>query len=146
MSDAELSALNLEEDYTVVLRVEDAARWTLEHPDDLEVLATMSPAGAPEERYQARLLWASYPGAPPSLKFRDPATGRLDLPRAWPQAPGFRPSSLDACLSWTAEGQALHPEWARDPRYRWDPRGNVLLKVLRLLQEQLDDHYDGRQP
>jgi len=145
MSDQELSALNLKDDFAKVIVVQDAERWTLEHLVPLDVWATLSPMSVPNERFQARLLWSTYPDAPPSLKFRDPTTGRLDLPSAWPQALGFRPTSLDACLTWTAEGMALHPQWGADPRYRWDARGNVLLKVLRLIQEQLDDNYQGRQ-
>ena len=104
----------------------------------------MSSAEVPQEAFQARLLWSLYPDEPPSLKFRDPETGRLDLPRAWPNARGFRPASLDACVNWCLEGMSLHPEWRRDPAYQWDPRGNVLLKVLRILQAELDEHFQGR--
>jgi hypothetical protein len=143
MSD-ELSKLNLKEDFEEATGVSDASRWTLEMPGDLEVLATMSPTSAPTEQFQARLLWTKYPDEPPSLKFRDPGTGRLDLPRAWPNVRGFRPQSLDACVSWCSEGFALHPEWKADPRFRWDPSGNRLLLVLRQLQEELDDYFQGR--
>ena len=143
MSD-ELSKLNLQDDFEEATGVSDASRWTLEMPEDLEVFATMSPASAPEERFQARLLWIKYPDEPPSLKFRDRATGRLDLPQAWPIARGFRPQSVDACVNWCMEGFALHPEWKADPRFRWNPNGNPLLFVLRQLQEELDDHFQGR--
>lgn len=143
MSD-ELSALNLEEDFEKVLTVPEASRWKLEKAGPLEVWATMTPSSNAEESFQARLLWQVYPDEPPSLKFRDPATGRLDLPSAWPQVRGFRPNSLDACVNWCLEGMNLHPEWKTDPRYRWDPRGNVLLKVLRILQDELDEHFQGR--
>lgn len=140
----ELSVLILEEDFEKVRACEDAARWILEMAGKLEVFITLAPSGNPEERFQARLLWDVYPDRPPSLKFRDPATGRLDLPSSWPQVRGFRPNSLDACVNWCAEGFALHPEWKDDPRYRWDPRGNVLLKVIRILQSELDHHFQGR--
>jgi hypothetical protein len=143
MSD-ELSKLNLKDDFEEVMGVADSARWVLEMAGELEVLATMSPASVPNERFQARLLWTKYPDEPPSLKFRDPATGRLDLPQAWPLARGFRPQSLDACVNWCSEGFALHPEWRSDPRFRWNPNGNPLLWVLRQLQEELDDHFQGR--
>jgi hypothetical protein len=113
-------------------------------PRDLEVLAMMSPESAPTERFQARLLWTRYPDDPPSLKFRDPSTGRLDLPQAWPIVRGFRPQSLDACVNWCSEGFALHPEWKADPRLKWNPNGNRLLFVLRQVQEELDDHFQGR--
>lgn len=141
----ELSELNLKDDLEEVLSLPEASRWKLEQPSPLEVLATMSPAGIPAESFQARLLWIDcYPGKPPSLKFRDPVTGGINLPTAWPMVRGFRPTSLDACVPFCAEGFALHPEWMADPRYRWDSRGNVLLKVLRILQEELDDHCQGR--
>lgn len=143
MSD-ELSRLNLKDDFEEAKSVPDATRWALEMPGDLEVLATMSPAKAPNERFQTRLLWTKYPDEPPSLKFRDPVTGRLDLPQAWPVVRGFRPQSLDACVNWCLEGFALHPEWRSDPRFRWNPNGNPLLRVLRQLQEELDDHFQGR--
>lgn len=143
MSD-ELSKLNLQDDFEEATGVSNARRWTLEMPGDLEVLATMSPASEPSERFQARLLWGKYPEEPPSLKFRDPGTGRLNLPQAWPIARGFRPQSLDACVNWCLEGFALHPEWKADPRFRWNPNGNPLLFVLRQLQEELDDHFQGR--
>jgi hypothetical protein len=139
-----LSELNLREDFERVLTLPEASRWKLEMPAPLEVWATMYSAGAPDDLFQARLLWTIYPDRAPSLKFRDPATGRLDQPSAWPVLPGFRPSSLDACVNWCIEGLALHPEWASDVRYRWDSRGNVLLKVLRILQGELDEHFGGR--
>jgi hypothetical protein len=143
MSD-ELSKLNFGDDFAEATGVSEASRWTLEMPADLEVLATMSPATAPTERFQARLQWTKYPDDPPSLKFRDPATGRLDLPQAWPIVRGFRPQSLDACVNWCSEGFALHPEWKADPRLRWNPNGNRLLFVLRQIQEELDDYFQGR--
>lgn len=143
MSD-ELSILNFEDDFQEALDTPDAARWALEKPRDMEVWVTMSPAGHLQENFQARLLWSRYPDEPPSLKFRDPATGRLDLSWAWPQVRGFRPGSLDACVNWTLEGMNLHAEWRNDARYRWDPRLNPLLKVLRRLQEELDEYFQGR--
>lgn len=139
-----LSELNLQEDFERVLSCEDASRWKLEKPGSLEIYATMNSVRYPEEVFQARLLWNEYPGQPPSLKFRDPHTGRLVLPSAWPIVRGFRPTSLDACVNWCLEGFALHPEWRNDAKYRWDSRGNVLLKVLRTLQDELDNYCDGR--
>ena len=145
MSD-DLSALNLSDDYDEAQRAPDASRWKLELPTPLEVLAVMSPSSAPEEAFQARLLWSVYPDEPPSLKFRDPRTGRLDLTSAWPRVRGFRPPSLDACVNYSLEGFIAHPEWRNDPRFRWDPSGNVLLKELRTIQSELDNHYQGRHP
>lgn len=141
---SEISSLNLADDFEGVLRAEDATRWKLEKPGALEIWATLFPATKPEESFQVRLLWEQYPERPPSLKFRDPTTGRLDLASAWPVVRGLRPSSLDACVNWCSEGFALHPEWVNDPRYRWDPRGNALLRVLRNLQAELDADFNGR--
>jgi hypothetical protein len=146
MTIATLSELNLDDDLGQVLALPEASCWEIARAGPLEVWVSLAPANSPTERFQARLVWNAYPDQAPSLKFRDPATGRLDLPNAWPQAPGFRPGSLDACVNWTAEGLALHPEWHSDPRYRWDPRGNALLKVLRLIQGILDDGFQRRHP
>jgi hypothetical protein len=142
----ELSALNLRDDLEEVKCTPDAARWVLEVAAPLTVLVTMSPAADPKEAFQAQLLWRVYPDDAPSLKFRDPQSGRLDLPSAWPKVHGFRPTSLDACVNYCKEGFNLHPEWAGDPKYRWDPRANPLLRVLRTLQDDLDHHYQGRHP
>lgn len=146
MSD-ELSVLNFQEDYERVIALPEAKQWELEVPEPLELLVGMSPASAPAEKFQARLLWHVYPGElPPSLKFRDPGSGRVDLTRAWPIILGYRPSSFDTCVNYSAEGFALHPEWKADPRYRWNAVGNVLLKMLRILQEEFDNRYQGRHP
>src|SRR5262245_59939816 len=104
----------------------------------------MTSAKKPDEEFEARLLWNSYPLEPPSLKFRDPETGRMDLPTAWPKVRGFRPQSLDACVNWCKEGFQLHLEWTQDPRVRWPIHGNQLLRVLRILQEELDEYFEGR--
>lgn len=143
MSD-ELSALNFESDLKDALSCEDASRWKVEKLGTLEVLISLSPRSYPNEIFQARLLWVKYPEDPPSLKFRNVATGRIDLPTAWPVIRGFRPTSLDACVNWCLEGFNLHPEWKNDPHRRWDSKGNVLLKVLRYLQDEFDNHYTGR--
>lgn len=140
----ELSKLCLEADIAEIETSPESSRWTLKLGDQLEVLALMSPYTAPSERFQARLLWTEYPGSPPSLKFRDPNTGDLSNSRTWPQCPGYRPASLDACVHWTAEGQALHPEWRSAPATRWNADGNALFRVLCFLQDALDFTYSGR--
>jgi hypothetical protein len=143
MSD-EFSKLNLRDDFEEASSTADASRWQLQMLGDLEVVATMYPASAPTELFQVRLLWNLYPDQPPSMKFRDPATGRLDLPQAWPIIRGFRPQSLDACVNWCSEGFALHAEWRTDPRFAWNPSHNPLLYVLRTLQDEFDNQYQGR--
>lgn len=140
----DLSAINLEDDFSEAGSLAEASRWQLQRAGSLEVWASMRPSSTPGEVFVARLLWIQYPELPPSLKFRDPSTGRLDMPTAWPVVRGFRPASLDACVNWCAEGFNLHPEWRTDARLRWDSQGNVLLKVLRILQDELDDHFQGR--
>jgi hypothetical protein len=140
----EVSLLNLADDFEEANACAEAAPWNLRVGIGLEVFSTMRSAKFPAEQFQARLSWSTYPGDPPSLKFVEQGTERMDVPTAWPAAPGFRPASVDACVSWCAEGFGLHPEWRNDPRYRWDSRGNVLLKVLRILQDVLDEQCTGR--
>lgn len=142
----EFSRLAFEEDLKAVLILEDAKRWTITRVGELEIYVTASPAAFPNEKFQARFAWNSYPGEPPSFKFRDPATGRLDLTSAWPEVPGYRPGNLDACVNWSSEGFVAHPEWKNDANIRWHPTGNVLLKVLRLLQKDLDEKFVKRSP
>lgn len=142
---SELSKLNFADDLAAAREVHDAHRWALDHRGDLELWATVSPEGHAGDQFVARLYWVEYPGSePPSVKFVDPATGRLDVRTAWPQAFGFRPTCLDVCSNWTAEGFALHPEWRQDPRARWRSEGNALLKTLRTLVHVLDTSYQGR--
>jgi hypothetical protein len=140
----EFSKLNLRDDFAEAADAPDVQRWRLELCGDLEVRVGLSPEGACQEHFQARLLWNKYPDEPPSLKFRDPVTGSIHSPRAWPLARGFRPQTLDACVNWCLEGFGLHPEWKNDPRLKWNPSGNPLLWVIRQLQEELDQHYQGR--
>lgn len=140
----DLSVLCLEADFAEIVASPESSRWTLTLGDQREVLVTMSPSSVPNERFHARLFWNEYPGTPPSLKFRDPATGNLNNPRAWPQCPGFRPTALDACVNWTFEGQGLHPEWRNSSATRWNPDGNALFRVLCILQDTLDHSYSGR--
>jgi hypothetical protein len=143
MADA-FSELSFKEDLDEVLSLPECSRWKIEHVGPLEVYVDMSPANVPSEVFQARLFWDAYPTDPPSLKFRDPATGRLDLPSAWPEIRGFRPTSLDACVNWCSEGFAAHPEWKTDADKKWNPQGNPLLRVLRLLQREFDEYFVKR--
>lgn len=74
----------------------------------------------------------------------DKKTGSYNVPQAWPEMRGFRPTSLDACVNWTKEGFTLHPEWNADPNKKWISSGNVLLKVIRTLQNELDGYFIKR--
>ena len=104
----------------------------------------MSPTSAPNEHFHAILRWASYPEMAPSVKFGDPVSGRVDKLSDWPMGGPMRPESGDLCVSYSVEGFGLHPEWRTDPLRRWVSHGNVLLKVVRWLQDDLDATYAGR--
>ena len=140
-----LSGMNLDDDLDGVKRTDDSSRWELKRAGVLEVWATMSPSGHPGEKFTARLLWSEYPSQPPSVRFVDPATGRHDTKNAWPVIQNVRlDGHWDICQSMTLEGFAAHPEWRNDARFRWDSRGNVLLKILRWLQELMDETFQKR--
>jgi len=142
-----LSGLNLDDDCEAVKRTAQASRWQLERLGPMEVTVTMNPRTHPQERFTARIAWAEYPSQVPSVRFIDPQSGRYDVPTAWPIVQNVRLSpQWDICQSMTAEGFNAHPEWRGDPRFRWDPRGNVLLKVLNWLQDLLDETFQRRAP
>lgn len=99
------------------------------------------------EAYMVRVLWDGYPEEPPSVKPVNPDTKDSNDMRAWPVCDGFRlPPTADLCLNITREGFALHPDWARDSRYRWESSGNPAQRVLFALQDHLNDRskYHGR--
>ncbi len=140
----DFSKIAFDQDLEEVLASPEAQRWKIERAGDLEIYVTVSSDKAPTEIFQARFCWDSYPTDPPSFKFRDPTTGRLDLMTAWPEMPGYRPNVFDACVNWSVEGFVAHPEWKNDPNIRWMPTGNVLVKVLKLLQRDLDEKFVKR--
>jgi len=139
-----LDELNFASDFEAALKNPLARRSTIERGGVLEALVTLSSVNSPKEYFQARLAWTAYPSQPPSLKFRDPSTGRLDLATSWPICRGFRPQSLDACVNWCAEGFVLHPEWRTDPKWQWDATGNPLFRTIQLLQFEMDEFFEGR--
>lgn len=122
----------------------DALRWNLERHAQLGVLVTTSPASAPDEIFEAQLVWLAYPSGLPSLKFRNLETKSTTDKTAWPVCSGFRPDSFDSCVHWTAEGHAIHPEWATSEAHRADPSGNPLFRALCFLQDTLDIGYVKR--
>jgi hypothetical protein len=122
---------------------EPADTWSAVLVDPLEVWVTFTPTHHPTEHFQARLAWDRYPDRAPSVLFRDPTSGRLDVPNAWPLGGPFRPM-VGLCVNYTREGFALHPEWATDPRLRWRSDGNALLKVIRMMQDSFDTEYTGK--
>lgn len=106
--------------------------------------AEMRPAANTGETYFARIRWSVYPGAPPSIKFATAVGGSIEDPRAWPMIGGYRPPSLDICKPFTAEGYALHPDWA-DTNQAWTGEGNPFVAVVSELQRDLNSPgYGGR--
>jgi hypothetical protein len=103
----------------------------------------MHPASKPNDLYRARFRWTNYFG-PFSLKFVDIKTGADTDPKAWPQCLGFRPGSLDACLPWTAEGQALHPEWKNSQTQSFPTVDAPMQHALLRVQSCLDNTFHGR--
>jgi len=131
-----------------VLRAEpEASRWHIERDNSvpLGVLVGMYPASAPEEQFLARFRWDQLTD-PASLKFLN-LKSRSDTDRtAWPKCPGFRPGNLDACVSWTKEGHALHPDWRTTDKASFESPPNPVAFVVAHLQHLLDAHYGGRGP
>lgn len=123
----------------------EAERWKIEQDltVSLGVTIELSPAASPNDRYLARLRWTDYFG-PPSLKFLNLSTGAENDPAAWPQCRSFRPSSLDACVSWTAEGHRLHPDWQSQGHTAYTAKEAPMQFVLLTLQHELDTTYTGR--
>lgn len=134
-----------DEELLEVRNLPEAAHWKLER--DLSVplglFVELHPINKPSELYKAHLRWNSLFTAP-SLKFVDLASGAENIPSAWPQCFGFRPSSLDACLPWTAEGHAHHPEWANSTKNSFPKVEAPLQFALLNIQTSLNKSYTGR--
>jgi len=138
------SDIAFEDDLRDAETVECAKRWKVERGTRQELYVTLGSAADPQNSYQMRLAWRSYPLDAPSMKFCNPSTKSLEEPTAWPLVRGFRPGNLDACVNYCEEGFVTHPEWRNDPQFRWRSEGNALLRVLRIIQSEMDDHYTGR--
>lgn len=123
----------------------EASRWRIERDSEvpLGLIVEVAPASAPDDKYLARLRWSDYFG-PPSLTFLSLSSRAESDPTAWPQCRGFRPASLDACVSWTAEGHRLHPDWSSNPRTAFEQREAPVQFALLMLQHELDTSYAGR--
>ena len=117
--------------------------WSAVLAGPLEVLSTFTPAANIAERFCARMQWDRYPDHPPSVLFEEAVSRCVDVAASWPIGGPFRPM-IGLCVNYTREGFALHPEWAADPRLRWTTQGNVLLKVIRYLQDAFDHEFVGR--
>ena len=88
----------------------------------------------------ARVVWTVYPDQPPSVLFATAIGGPVDA-AGWPDAPGYR-RGADICKPFTAEGQAVHPEW-RNGIHAWRGEGNAFLHVVETMQGDID-RVDGR--
>ena len=105
--------------------------------------AVMRPKKFPSEAFYVRLAWSSYPDAAPSARFSDGIRGVTNIPRAWPNIPGYRMGSFDICKPFTAEAYEVHPEWRHGPT-AWPATGNPFLAVIEQLQDDMNTHYQGR--
>lgn len=141
----ELEQTLFEEELQAVRSLPEASRWHLERDESvpLGIFAVMHPVTAPTELYKVRIRWTDYFG-PFSMKFINPLTGADNDPMAWPKCFGFRPSSLDACLPWTAEGHGLHPEWKNSRAQAFPKVEAPLQHALLRVQFSLDESYTGR--
>lgn len=96
-------------------------------------LQPQQPGCAP---FIARVLWTVYPGRPPSVLFVDEVGGSSAATSSWPAAGGYR-AGADICKPFTAEGQAVHPEWADGP-HAWTGDGNPFLFVVQTIQADVE--------
>jgi hypothetical protein len=103
--------------------------------------AAIQPAPASATPFTARILWSVYPDQPPSVMFADGVGGSTSIVTSWPGANGYRAPN-DVCKPFTAEGQALHAEWATG-HHRWRAEGNPFLFVVETMQDDID-RVDGR--
>jgi hypothetical protein len=142
--DPRQAELNLAADVRDVRLEAENRRWVVEGPDGLTVYVTIS-SHIDSEAYCIRFQCPNYPDEPFSVKPVDAETKESSVATAWPSCDGFRPPS-DLCMPLSAEGYRLHPEWSNDPRWRWNPRGNPLLRVVEELQARINDpsKYRGR--
>ncbi|MBI3528640.1 MAG: hypothetical protein HY067_11800 [Betaproteobacteria bacterium] len=142
-SDFELSLF--EEELREVRTLPEANRWKLERDETvpLGLKVEMHSVRDPAELYLAKVRWTNY-FAPPSLKFLNLQTGADNDVTAWPLCGGFRPTSLDACVSWTAEGHVAHPEWAGSSKAAFPRVETPVQFILLTLQRELDTSYSGR--
>ena len=134
-----------EEELQSAQNLPEAIRWQLERDKSvpLGLFASMHPISKPTEIYKARIRWTDYFN-PFYLKFINFETGADDDPTAWPIFFGSRPAALVACISVTAEGHALHPDW-KDSVDNAFPKVELPMQYA-LLQVQflLDSSYEGR--
>lgn len=110
-------------------------------PDGL-YWAVLQPRNRDRAPFTARVAWSVYPSRPPSLLFAPDIAQPTTTISAWPDAPGYRAQQNDVCKPFTAEGQALHTDWATGP-HAWRDTGNPFLYVIETVQGDID-RADGR--
>lgn len=98
--------------------------------------ALVQPADRSRRPLVARLVWTVYPDRPPSLLFATEVGGPTSDPSGWPAAPGYR-APVDVCKPFTAEGRALHADWASGV-HAWRSEGNPFLYVIETVQADID--------
>jgi hypothetical protein len=96
--------------------------------------AALQPDPAGTTPFVARIQWFVYPDQPPSVLFADAVGGKTSTVSAWPAANGYRAPN-DICKPFTAEGHALHADWAAG-HHRWRTEGNPFLFII---ETMLDD-------
>ncbi len=143
----ELELALFAEEFNLVKGIPEADRWTVERDQDvpLGVFLDLHPINHPKELFRARIRWNNYFDAP-SLKFVNLENGSVGDPLAWPHCFGFRPSSMDACLPWTAEGHTLHPEWRTSCSHSFPTVEAPMHYALLRVQDALDTTYQKRGP
>jgi hypothetical protein len=137
--------LNLQTDAKAVARLlkQHGGRLVADDSDAGVYWLVMHPRSEPAETYIARVHWSRYPDAPPSVRFASEVGGDIDVLSAWPIVPGYRPTAFDICMPFTAEGFAVHPEWAQTQE-AWRVTGNPFLWISETLQRDLNNRYQGR--
>lgn len=141
----EFERMLFEEELASLRELPEARRWTIERDKDvpLGITALIYSIKDPAELYLARLRWPNY-FKPASLKFLSRKTGSDTDPTAWPIVRGFRPTSFDACVSYTLEGHGLHPEWSNSPSTAYPKVDRPMQYTLLRLQSEIDMYYERR--
>ncbi|HCT80363.1 MAG TPA: hypothetical protein DGG94_01025 [Micromonosporaceae bacterium] len=133
------STIALARDVPAVEEFLSSTGGRLVHMDDDEAglyWAVIQPTAPTHAQFTARIGWTVYPQRPPSVLFA-PAVGQpTSDSKGWPAANGYRAPN-DICKPFTAEGQALHAEWAIGP-HAWRNTGNPFLYVVENLVEDIN--------
>ena len=133
------SQLRLEADEAEVDRFLTERRGRLVKRDEDPIglyWALFRPAQAEATAFTARIMWSVYGDQPPSVLFADGVGGATSDVSSWPAASGYRAPN-DVCKPFTAEGQALHADWAAG-HHRWRAEGNPFLFVVETIQDDID--------